>query len=120
MACYYTIINIASDKKPYVCIPGETDSPEDYYLKPYSEQTVNTKFLLTEPAGKETYILICSSEPLDLRRQIMDNPDQTRSSVMANPNPLNSVVPAAGATRGGQKVLKISTHTILIHTLSTR
>ncbi len=118
--CYYTIINIPSEKIPYVCIPEAGENPEDYYLKAYSEDTIQKPFILTEPEGKETYILVCSSEPLDLRAQVMQRPEQTRSDQgnEGNWNPLSEAVPASGITRGGRKPMKISTHSGMINTTS--
>ncbi len=90
MACFFTILNITADHRVNVLLPMEGEAAADYYLPAYAEMTLNRQFRLTEPCGKEVYLIFCQNQPADLRKQVrmMTEGLQTRGEELHTWNPL--------------------------------
>jgi len=65
---YYTIINFTSSGEAQLAVPYGTNKPGDFMIRPFHTKSLNNHLLVTtEPAGNESFKLIATKEPLDLR-----------------------------------------------------
>ncbi|HRY33812.1 MAG TPA: caspase family protein [Bacteroidales bacterium] len=102
MACFFTILNVSADHRVNVLLPLEGEAAADYYLPAYSELMLNKLFRLTEPCGKEVYLIYCQNQPSDLRRQLqmMTDGRQYRGEGLNAWNPLQTDQSAWSGRRG--------------------
>jgi hypothetical protein len=80
---FYSILNISNGSTVALLRPSGDKSPEDFRC-PLNEYITfsNWKFVFTDP-GKESFLLVCAGQPVDLRPQFSEA--------------------SASATRGGKK-----------------
>ncbi len=92
-SAFYSIINISNGCTVALLRPSGDKSPEDFRCPLNEYLTLDTwKFVFTE-SGKESFLLVCSDQPVDLRPQFSEaSAATTRGSYKTIFNPLSGAI----------------------------
>lgn len=84
---YFTLIDITSDNEVAVVIPRKNEPSAEFKIRPGETLEIDRIYTITPPYGTETFKLISSLEPLDLRNVVLSRGEASPSN-----NPLEKLV----------------------------
>ena len=80
---FFTVVGVSSDDEVFTLVPDDQSNPEEFVIEPNSQLPITRNeyiFQIAEPRGLDTYLVLASSTPMDLR-PVFRQPDVlTRSS----------------------------------------